>query len=531
MSRNIQQSLSDLGHDIASFRQSTSQFNRAAGSISMLFRSNAFKSAAKTVEIQQKFDAAVKLRDRAKDIIEAKNAMAAQPNRWKSTSDYLKERDELKAARERVSERKKDKASAFTEWHNRQYGNTPNVLGDRVRQFGGQGGRVAFEQDFMDAYNSEFDPKTYQYEQDVKTWGKNKADTLKQSREEKERKHNRYSYMRLQAERQRDQKSRIYENAPWMKSLIQSGKIDKKHLPSIDKNLMALAKAPGGGAVMSMMKSPLTAIPLIAAKILGFGIATYGKMMNAHSEDQRLEDAELFGREGHGFRDSAYAHGLDEMGSINSFQNVQAKYGPATYAILEAFAQHAGRSDVPAWAKQQFAMSLGLDRDQANIAMMMYGKKKPTIGHEWMWASMDAKKEVRDKRKSFGGMLSSEAWEALIGSDEQVNALTTMKTGRSRGRLEAIHRNYRMEEAGSRVRKAVETVGMQTAAASSYGSRGGNSYSSSGSYTVNAPININIKGDADPKMVASSVREGMTQALDAAARQRNLSAMTTEWVA
>lgn len=491
MARDIQQSLSDLGHDIASFRQSTSQFNRAAGSIAMLFRSRAFKSAAKTVEIQQKFDAAVRLRDRAKDIIEAKNAMAAQPNRWKSTSDYLKERDKLKAARERVSERKKDKASAFTEWHNRQYGNTPNALRDRVRQFGGQGGRVAFEQDFKDAYNSEFDPKTYQYEQDVRAWGRGKADILRNERERREERKGVIRSNKKLFARRKEYRRNIYENAPWMKSLIQSGKLDKKYLPLISKGIDKLRNMPGGGAILRASKNPYIAAVTGTITAIRAITALRVSSKEAGSELQSISDMSTFGRNGK-YSLMATGLGMSEKQALQSWQRLQGKYGPATEQVLMAFGRAAkGKS---AAQVQQMAQDMGFSQDDANIALMLTGGKEITKNHGYNLAKVakDRQRLQRQKQGVWGVIVDWTAEKLGANDAAAVDAADAMTR---------------------RLRDKVETTEAEASSQSTSDYSSGSTSNDNRVTNIDPEINITINGNADPKAVASAVEDGMNRAI------------------
>lgn len=478
MARNIQQSLSDLGHDIASFRQSTSQFNRAAGSIAMLFRSRAFKSAAKTVEIQQKFDAAVKLRNRARDIIEAKDAMTAHPNRWASASDYLKERDELKEARERVAKRKRDQESAFTKWSNEEYGSIPKGLRDAIDKFGGQDGNIAFERNFENAYNAEFNPEQFKYDQDVKTWGKQKADILRSERVNR-------GYM-----------DNISRRAPWMKSLIESGKIDKKYLPAISKGIDKISAIPGVGNLMGLTLPQLAFKGMSAAALyatsLGVGAKEIVKSRNA---------SKMFGDPGNNFISSMLSAGFSQDEAVNAYHKLRYKFGPDMKASEEiAKMLHSLDYDT----RHRTATGLGLDAADVQGLFYLHGLEKRDIYSERARKGSIEDEYIKYKWRS-GEWIDSTLWflnkpfTREAQREVMLNELEGVRRGIDLNKKDFLFFEV-MDEVNNEASRTDPNLTSTTSQDITYGGD-----------TVIA--NVTINGDADKDDVVRGTVEGVSRAI------------------
>lgn len=412
MAENFQQTIIGLQNAIDDLSGSirdlgTQKLNR-------LLSSDEFKKANKSVRAVDAYDAARSVFIRAERIKKAKSAMRSDPERWESPSDWIRDDDRRIKGQAEMAARHK----AFSIWHGRNYGRAPTGLIDRINQFGAEGGRVAFDQDFYDSYQAEFNPKEFQYEQDVKRWGHDKADTLKSERENRERRENKNRYMRLQASRRKAQREQLYQQAPWMKSLIQSGIIDKKYIPGMAKSVGKIAKLGGaasiafGGGLASLGGisklaglGPVGIAGAIVAAVK-IGSSLYGKYrLAAQKQQEELSDmgvsAKMFGEPhnlnkgfGRSFYRSALVMGKSEKDALAIYHRLQGEYGPATDVVLKNISNLAKGKE--GWQRQQIAMEYGLSLNDLALIDLTFGNRAYTRGEANKSAAEARRRAQRD---------------------------------------------------------------------------------------------------------------------------------------
>lgn len=307
----------------------------------------------------------------------------------------------------------------------------------------------------------------------------------------KERRENRYQYARLQAKRRRDQKKYILENAPWMKSLIQSGKLDSKYLPLISKGIDKLRDMPGGGAILRASKNPYMAA--VTGTIAALRTTTAIKMASkeAGAELQSISDLSTFGRNAN-YTAMAIGLGMNEKQAVQSWQRLQGKYGPATEQVLMSFGRAAkGKSGKEI---QQMALEMGFSLDDANIALMLTGGKEITNNHGYNLAKV-AKDRQRLQRRNSGawGVVTDWAAEKLGANDAAAVEAADAMTRRLRDKVETTE---------------AEASSQSTSDYSSSSTTNDNRVTN-----IDPEINITINGNADPKAVASAVEDGMNRAI------------------
>lgn len=309
---------------------------------------------------------------------------------------------------------------------------------------------------------------------------------------EKERRENRYRYNRLQATRHIEQKKYIYESAPWMKSLIQSGKLDKKYLPLISKGINKLHTMPGGGAILRAAKNPYIATAAAVIGVLKTLTALRIGSEESKSELQSISDLSTFGRNSN-YTAMAMGLGMNEKQAVQSWQRLQGRYGPATEQVLLSFGRAA--KGKPGKEVQQMAQVMGMSLDDANIALMLTGGKEITESHGFNLAKA-VKDRARLNTRSKGVMGVAEDWIAeklFLNDAKTVDAIDSMT---------------------QRLRDKVERTESEASSQSAGGSYSGSSVTNDNRVTnIDPEINITINGNADPKEVAAAVEDGMNRAI------------------
>lgn len=320
------------------------------------------------------------------------------------------------------------------------------------------------------------------------------------NKERQERKENRYRYARLQASRRKDEREKLYRQAPWMKSLVQSGIIDKKFIPKIAKGVDKLSgiKQRGSGV-------------LAAAYAIDRPFREYNKWRRQHlearSEHQAIGDAAVFGASG-AYSKLGFGLGMDEVGSIKSFQKLQARFGPATMEVLKAYGE--SMKDAPGWVRQNLAGEWGLSGDDANIAMFLGGGKEFTKEHAYNASKVGRAKTLRDLRRSgWIGAAYADVYDKIPVAGTVAELL--MQTD---SEMDKIQRSANKVIEGS---KTEASQPLPTPSNTSIGVD--NNVSSS----ITTPISITVYGSADPQEIASVTAESVNRVISRRSNIDNIS--------
>lgn len=311
------------------------------------------------------------------------------------------------------------------------------------------------------------------------------------NREKQDRKENRYRYARLQASRRKDERERLYNQAPWMKSLVQSGIIDKKFIPKIAKGVDKLSalKSGKGNAVVKAIYKADSAIRL------------YNRFRKQHldakAEDQAIRDSAIFGGN-KAYSMLGFGLGMSEIDSVKSFQKLQARFGPATMEVLKAYGE--SMKDAPGWVRQNLAGEWGLSGNDANIAMFLGGGKEFTKAHAHGASEVGRAKHLRDMRKSdwFGAVLAEGIEKSpIIGAMYDSVQMSDGELGRIQERVNKV------------ILESQNEASRPTPTPSPTNISGDNNVSSN----ISTPINITVYGNADAEEIASVTANSVTKAI------------------
>lgn len=494
MAENFQQTIIGLQNAIDDLSGSIQDLGTQK--LNRLLRSAEFKQANKSVRAVDTYDAAHSVFIKAERIKKAKSAMRSDPERWASPSDWIRDDDKRIKGQEQMAARHK----AFSIWQGRNYGRVPTGLIDRIGQFGAEGGRVAFEQDFYDSYQAEFNPKEFQYEQDVKKWGRDKADVLKSKREDDERSENKDRYKRLQASRRREQRKQLYERAPWMKSLVASGIIDRKYIPKIAERVDRIFKS--GSVLSKVIKNPAGilggiggAAALIAPKMISDYVDENAKLTTISHRHRS------FGKQS-GALDAAMARaGLQMDARQETFHRLQGQYGPAVEMVLKAVSNAAHGKE--GWQRQMIAQSFGLSADDLTVADLLTQKRYRTKHDALLELSTHAADSKVEMKAGRDGALS--AFAARIDD----------AFGGAPSKAVSIYQANEFTKKQNEARTAALSASLNDASGG-----GDNSTTNNGGDTsVSVQNNITVNGGGEVKDVVASATDG---ALEAARRQKVL---------
>lgn len=320
------------------------------------------------------------------------------------------------------------------------------------------------------------------------------------NREKQERKENRYRYARLQASRRKDERERLYAKAPWMKSLVQSGIIDKEFIPKIAKGVDKLSGMKLSGNRVLGAVAPLDTI-----------LREYNKARRSHlearSEQQAIGDSAVFGASGV-YSKLGFGLGMDEIGSVKSFQRIQAKFGPATMEVLKAYGE--SMKDAPGWVRQNLAGEWGLSADDANIAMFLGGGKKFTKEHAYNALKVGRAKHIRDLKSSgILGAYYAEMYDKIPVAGPVAEML-----------MQSDSEMSKIQESANRVINESRDEASQSSPISSNTNIDGDNNVSS---NINTPINITVYGNADPQEIASVTAESVNRVIGRRANMDNIS--------
>lgn len=183
--------------------------------------------------------------------------------------------------------------------------------------------------------------------------------------QQKERRENKYRYARLQASRRKDEREKLYAKAPWMKSLVQSGIIDKKFIPQIAKGVNKISKISGATGVVHPLIGAVSAV----AKVVNATVP------NVLDYDKTTRSSRVFGgTPPSDFVRAAQGLGYDREQASRLYQSMVGKYGPRAAEVLKFTTATSLNAKTPE-EKIVRAQQLGLSVEELRIGQIMNGSQ------------------------------------------------------------------------------------------------------------------------------------------------------------
>lgn len=335
----------------------------------------------------------------------------------------------------------------------------------------------------------------------------------RESDEEYERKRNRGRYMRLQASRRKSQRERLYQQAPWMKSLVASGVIDRKYIPRIADRVDRIFRS--GSIFSGIIKNPgrssagvLGAVANIANKIVREYIDSNVKLATISNR------ARSFGKPS-GALEAAMTQAGMEMGARQeTFHRLQGQYGPATEMILRSVSKAAEGKE--GWQRQMIAQSFGLTADDLTVADLLTKRRyrnKSDFILEHSTRMSDLTTELKAGKHGALGVAAAHADDLMRGSAKNLAIVSEA------------------DDSYKRYTKRQDEARRAAMSAADYEASGGSSNSTtnnSGDTSVSVQNNITVNGGGDVKDVVASATNG---ALEAARRQKVLNQVSGAYMA
>lgn len=538
MAENFNQSIIRLGNEINDLSSRIRDIR--SREIGNLFSSDEYKKALKAINAINDYDRAVAVRDRSRLIIEAKREMGRDPERWSSPSEYMR----WKALREEGRRYTQSKESAFAAYrvatgHMPRY--FPTELLGRIQKYGRAGGQAAFRWDAESILKSIESPEEYRLDQEGRQWGPLWSDRFERARrgklhergeqtaiatqarhgfafrrdygwndrqrklfeyaqtygaanavaameadDLKERKENRYRYLRKQVKERRA----LYDNAPWMKTLVKAGFVEQKYIPDISKKIDKMVRLPiaGAGIAMAMKHPALAAFATIGA-YLSKSVASD---LSVSSMGTGLK---AFGDVPEEFRKAAGSAGMSEAQIQKSWYGLVGKYGIGALGLLTSISRSMhGKTQAE---RIMTAQALGLDEALVRTADILRSPQAVSASER-----VSRAKGLIEKKKEFGYSSEGDLLDFLTSAYLTIPFMTSAAAkdaAQSKWVMEGLLRDEeRMNEILSKVPEA-QNAAMSAAKYDAGEVKGAASVVNSGGNTVSLNINHAEFNNANPR--------------------------------
>lgn len=326
----------------------------------------------------------------------------------------------------------------------------------------------------------------------------------RESAEEHERKSNRERYRRLQASRRKAQREQLYQQAPWMKSLVASGIIDRKYIPAIANKIDKIINS--GSILSNAIKNPGGSL----AGLVAAAMSAIGRVLSNYV-DSNAKLAVIshryrsFGKPSGALERAMIFAGMDMAARQEAFHRLQGRWGPAVEIVLRALSKATAGKE--GWQRQLVAQGYELSADDLTVADILT-KSRELMESDFVLEkktrASDAKVEMKAGKHGVLGVGAAFLDDVTLDIPQNIGIIS-----------EADNSYKRYKAKQDAARKAALSADL-------YDASGGGSNSTTnnvGDTSVSVQNNITVNSGSDVKDVVTSATNG---ALEAARRQKIL---------